>query len=311
VVSITTNDASDLPATTSLDVTGPNGTQSLSIETGCTRPLSLGDRFGSFVVFGMDRTGEGAIALGGEVQYQYKVTNPNASTADNVQVTDSELGEIVSGQSIPAGQTATFLSEATLFSTTTNIATVMGDVGGNACEVVTDEVLVDVQLPPQGAFGCSDPISELTMIWDGPPILGAVDVTAWQGDVGSTIVGTFNNVAPGDTITVSGIGPQDSVWEIFDSAGVVKLGESRFHPSCSDPDMNGIEDCGKNEGDSKQNVVGLLNFWLLEGMVDSDETLDCSPAAPPPPPACGFGPELMFLMSGLMWLHRRRLRKAA
>jgi hypothetical protein len=29
----------------------------------------------------------------------------------------------------------------------------------------------------------------------------------------------------------------------------------------------------------------------------------------PKPPACGLGPELLVLMPGLMWLHRRRLRR--
>ena len=29
-----------------------------------------------------------------------------------------------------------------------------------------------------------------------------------------------------------------------------------------------------------------------------------------PPTACGFGPSLALLMPGLMWGHRRRLRRA-
>ena len=46
-------------------------------------------------------------------------------------------------------------------------------------------------------------------------------------------------------------------------------------------------------------------------MKDSNETLACTPGLVPNPPACGFGPELVLLMPGLMWLHRRRLRKEA
>ena len=48
---------------------------------------------------------------------------------------------------------------------------------------------------------------------------------------------------------------------------------------------------------------------IAEGMVDSDETLACTPGLVPNPPACGFGPELIVLMPGLLWWHRRKLRK--
>ena len=91
----------------------------------------------------------------------------------------------------------------------------------------------------------------------------------------------------------------------------MKLGESKFDLSCNDTSMNGLEDCGKNNGNLKYNYSSLINDWLLEGMKDSNETLACTPGLVPNPPACGFGPELVVLMPGLMWLHRRRLRKEA
>jgi hypothetical protein len=315
-VSLTANDSGTLPSSLSLDVTGAGGSQSLALVSDCTESLSLGDRFGSFVVFGMDRIGEGAISLGGEVEYQYTVTNPNASQADNVTVTDSELGEIVSGESIPAGGMKTFVTTATLFSTTANQAVVMGDVGGAACSAGNDSVTVDVLLPPPGAFFCADaqPFDELTLIWDGND---SVHVKAWKGEPGSTILkDTYflnpgGTVDPGEEFRVPNIAgaPDDIVYEIFDATGAVKLGESKFHLSCSDPDMNGIEDCGKREGDSKQNDPGLVNDWLLQGMTGLNGQLDCTPTEPPPTDDCGLGPELMFLLPGLMWLHRRRLRR--
>ena len=53
-----------------------------------------------------------------------------------------------------------------------------------------------------------------------------------------------------------------------------------------------------------------INTWLFEGMIDSDETLDCTPVLPADEelPACGLlGIEAVLV---LMWLRRRRFRKA-
>ena len=108
--------------------------------------------------------------------------------------------------------------------------------------------------------------------------------------------------------------PNDQVWEIFDATTAdpapVKIGESKFHISCSDDNMNGVEDCGKIEGDGKSNDPGFMTDWTLEGM-SGDQELVCTPGENIIPPACGFGPELLFVMPGLFWLHRRRNRKTA
>jgi hypothetical protein len=90
----------------------------------------------------------------------------------------------------------------------------------------------------------------------------------------------------------------------------VKLGESTFDLWCNDPSMNGLEDCDKNNGNLKNNYSYLNNDWLLEGMVDSDETLSCTPGLVSNPP-CGFGPELILVLPALLVWHRRNLRKEA
>ena len=76
-------------------------------------------------------------------------------------------------------------------------------------------------------------------------------VVAWYGSVGSRVVDTVENVAPGDVVTIDGFAgsPNDVYWEIY--AGAAKIGESVFHLSCSDDDMNGPEDCGSPQGDGK------------------------------------------------------------
>jgi hypothetical protein len=97
--------------------------------------------------------------------------------------------------------------------------------------------------------------------------------------VGSTALATLAPVSFGNPLAVSGFAgsPNDVYWEIFgDASGLDKLGESTFHLSCSDDGMDGAEDCGMPQGDGK-NKAGFLNDWLLEGLVDSDETLVCTP----------------------------------
>jgi hypothetical protein len=305
-ISPTTN--GDLPGLTNFSVTGAGGTQNIQIKTSCWKPLSLGDRFGSFVVFGMDREDDGAISLGGNIQYQYTVTNPNDDPVDNVEVTDDQLGVIASGESIPAGQSVTFTKDATLFGTTTNVATATGDIGGDICNPGVDSVTVNVTAPPPGSFSCSEPVTELTLTWNGTQ---TVDVRVWKGNENvSPMLASFDDVAPGDSIEVAGFGSSYPTFEILHAVTNAKLGESTFDLWCNDPSMNSLEDCGKNNGNLKYNYSNLNNDWLLEGMVDSDETLSCTPGLVSNPP-CGFGPELLLVLPGLLVWHRRKLRKEA
>ena len=115
------------------------------------------------------------------------------------------------------------------------------------------------------------------MIWNGQ--VEPIHVKAWYGTVGSTLLSEPSDIMIGDEVTVSGYAgsPNDVTWEIFDQTSGNKLGESEFHLSCSDDDMNGEEDCGKPEGDGKSNDAGLINAWLLEGMEDALGSFDCTP----------------------------------
>lgn len=307
LVTISPSGGGVLPWLTTLDVAGSGGSQSLAFKTSCHKPLSLGDRFGSFVVFGMNRVDDGPITLGGNVQYQYKVTNPGTSTVDNVSIDDDQLGNVVSGVSLAPSEMQTFVKAATLFGTTTNVATASGDVGGDLCLPGTDSSVVTVEAPPQGSFRCScyQSLTEMTVIWDGTE---TVDLVIWDGEPGTgTQLATADNRAPGAKLSVSGFTEDVSTWEIFDSTGTVKLGESEFNLTCRDKAMNGVEDCGKRLGDGKYDDPGLINDWILEGLVDDDETLSCSPEVVGPPPTCGFGAELALVMPALLWWHRRRL----
>jgi hypothetical protein len=123
---------------------------------------------------------------------------------------------------------------------------------------------------------------------------------------------TLDGVTPGDVVTANGLGgsPKDQQWEIFAAGdcGGTPVGVSQFHISCSDGVMNGVEDCGKRQGDGKSNDPGLINDWLLEGM-EGDEVLECTGTVIPDSGAsedCGLGIELVAVLPGLAWLYRRR-----
>ena len=49
------------------------------------------------------------------------------------------------------------------------------------------------------------------------------------------------------------------------------------HDGKQDGEMDGPEDCGIPEGDGKDNESGYINDWTLEGMVDINNTLNCTP----------------------------------
>ena len=98
------------------------------------------------------------------------------------------------------------------------------------------------------------------MSWQGGD---GVTVKAWKGDIGGTLLKTAGPLYHGDEITVSGMGgsPNDQVWEIFYNG--VKAGESKFHISCSDSNMNGPEDCGLPAGDGKSDELSLLVVYSI------------------------------------------------
>jgi hypothetical protein len=125
-------------------------------------------------------------------------------------------------------------------------------------------------------YVCTGPINELTMIWAG---MQDVRIVAYMGAVGSTVLADIDNIVPGDAVTVSGFAgssSNDVYWEVFEAGTSTLIGESVFHISCSDDDMNGSEDCGKRQGNGKSTDPTLINDWLLQGMVDAGGTLDCS-----------------------------------
>ncbi len=153
------------------------------------------------------------------------------------------------------------------------------------CDLVLEKTC-EVPSPPAGPFVCSSakPIDSITMIWNGSQ---TINIKAWKGTIGSTLLATINGITPGKEVTVSGYAgsPNDVIWEIFNATTGSKIGNSTFHLSCSDVDMNGPEDCGATEGDGK-GLTGYINSWIFEGMAGNGQVLDCTPVPTGPTNEC-------------------------
>ncbi|HJT81847.1 MAG TPA: SdrD B-like domain-containing protein [Chthoniobacterales bacterium] len=271
-----TKGGSTLSSQSDFTLSNSGGTETLSIHTSCSQPLHIGDVFGNFTLVGFNgQTG----GNGGTIVYHYEVKNNGASMLTNVFLTDDKLGPIAGPFSLNAGQTKTFDVQTTISQTTTNTAT--ATVQGGNCSAQSNPVTVTVSSPtptpmPQAACSELKPINEIRMQWNGS---GTICIKAWKGSVGSTLLSTQCNITPGTLVTVSGYAgsPNDVIWEIFNNnAGTpgTKIGESTFHLSCSDSDMNGPEDCGKAAGDGK-GKTGFINTWIFKGMSGNGKQISC------------------------------------
>jgi hypothetical protein len=148
-------------------------------------------------------------------------------------------------------------------------------VEGTMCALEVNK-LCSVAEPPAD-FTCTKPLDEITMIWNGAQV---IRVKAWKGAVGSTLLLDQDGIQPGDIVTVSGYAgsPNDVIWELFAAGTSTKIGQSTFHLSCSDDDMDGPEDCGKVEGNGK-GLSGFVNTWILEGISGAGGSFECSPSS--------------------------------
>jgi hypothetical protein len=128
--------------------------------------------------------------------------------------------------------------------------------------------------PPASDFVCTNKIVFETMIWDGTV---PIRIKVYDGLVGAPLLHDIDNIQVGDeVVTGPYAGPNDHEWQIFHAGTSTLIGKSKFHRSCSDDDMDGPEDCGKRQGNGKANEAGLINDWILEGLVDgSGASFDC------------------------------------
>jgi hypothetical protein len=120
-------------------------TEMIEFHTSCSKPLILGERYGSLELVALNEQSGGV-----DVTYQYVVTN-NGSPLGGVTVVDDLLGD-VSDSSMPfdlnSGGNQTFTLTARIKDTTTNIATVNGVLESEDVCTETDSTTVVVEAPP-------------------------------------------------------------------------------------------------------------------------------------------------------------------
>jgi len=196
------------------------------------------------------------------VVYGIRVTNPNAE-AVTAHIVDAKLGiditETIAANSVyetttdPISITPDPISG--LYENTVDVTA--NTVSGATC-TASDSVLVK-RIAPVIPVSCDDikDITAVSLIWGGAV---AVDIVMESGE-------TFLNVQPDNRITFQEANTGNDVEMTVYEAGTSNLvGNSVFHVSCSDDNMDGTEDCGTNQGNGKDDKAGLINDWLLDGM---------------------------------------------
>jgi len=156
------------------------------------------------------------------------------------------------------------------------------------CGIGVQKMCEVIAPPAPGLQECDGKLQQFSLIWGGS---GPITVSGPNNDAPGGVVNS------GDEVTFSGPFLNNDVFVTI--AGAVN-GESKFHVSCSDGDMNGEtddptfpQDCGKAEGDGKDNDSGFINTWLLEGLVDkSGDTLNCTAEPQLPTANCEFHAEV-------------------
>ncbi len=153
------------------------------------------------------------------------------------------------------------------------------------CNITIDKKCL-VAPPALGPFECDGKVDQLKMIWNGPGELASVN--ALPGGSESFPEVTITEEAGVQVVTVAGYQPStnDVIWQWVSTED---SGESKFHLSCSDDEMDGPEDCGMPQGNGKSNEDEYDNIWLLDGLAtDEGFVLDCTPQPAEPTDRCEF-----------------------
>ena len=143
-------------------------------------------------------------------------------------------------------------------------------------------------VPSTPDYDCKKPVEELTMTWNGDE---SIRVRAHLGKLDAPVIADIDNIAPGMSVKIPGYqaAGSDVIWELYAAGTLNKIGESAFHLSCSDQEMNGPEDCGVPAGDGKSNDKcsegngSCLNLWQFEGLIDMHGEINCNEDYPTEP----------------------------
>ena len=163
----------------------------------------------------------------------------------------------------------------------------------SACNLDLNKSCEIVQPPTADWATCKGKLQQFSLIW--PSTGGTINISGIANDAPGGVVN------PGQRVTFTGPWTTN---DLFLNISGAQTGQSQFHVSCSDRDMDGItatnleqqqlpgktQDCGKFEGNGKDKTG--INTWLLDGLVDAEgKVLNCSPTPTPPTSSCSFQQE--------------------
>jgi hypothetical protein len=271
------------------------------------------------------------VAPNAPITWTYRVTNNGNEPLINVTVTDDRLGMAMCPKTtLAVGETMNCTRTGFADTLTSGGMNVLGcGSGGNAtrptyanrgtvtangansnamvsdqndshycnppppvCNLSLDKTCEVVQAPTSDWASCKGKLQQFSMIW--PANGGTINISGIANNAPGGVVN------PGQRVTFTG--PFSSNDNFLTITGAVS-GQSVFHVSCSDKDMDGLtasndvqpqlpgkaQDCGKFEGNGKANSASYINSWLLDGLTDAEgKVLNCSPAPAPTTNACAF-----------------------
>ena len=244
--------------------------EEITFHTSCSKPLNVGDIFGTIELVAMQTTEGGSVASEGTVEYQYVVHNPseNPVTVDVIDVVNVNNGEdefvyqIAEDELIPAGATVTLFDWA-VFSETTDIVfneVTVTDVQGQCTKATADATVTVVEPPvvpgscetgdkPQalvfrytGESCASTTVDEKSKCEGNPLGTTPVQIMLHTADVKvspATDVVITDPATAASLVTFTADGrsrlPSVLLFDILNEAGTEVLQSLEIHASCSAP----------------------------------------------------------------------------
>lgn len=258
---------------------------------------------------------------GSPVTWTYRVSNDGALDLTDIELVDDVLGPISCPASrLPADSPVMI---CTAQGSAETLAFGPAHVVSGQCNGVADQPIYRNRVTATALDAFENPVSaaavshycnelptplcdislELTCV-EPTPVAGDFDKCAgklqqftlrWPADQGPlSLTGGLSSddvdglIEPGQLVTFFNPNEENDVFVLSDQ------GSSKFHLSCSDEDMNDPGDCGKPQGDGKNDDPGHLDHWILAGFLDAEDRKLVCPGAMPSSDAgqdhCEIGP---------------------
>jgi hypothetical protein len=176
---------SELASNTEIEIFDEFGNlvQMLKVHTSCSKPIDLGDVFGSVEVVGLTDKNGSQFLPGAIVEYTYTVTNPGLTEVTNVEVEDNKLGLITEEPiaSIAGGDTVVLRETALITEDTENVVRVSYEQGGQECPDASATANVTVEVgegddESGDDVNCTSKVQSMLLEYIGPSIDGGVTV---------------------------------------------------------------------------------------------------------------------------------------